>query len=141
MSEKTLKFTEKDTNDFSFIDNPPKTKLGRQGPEKLSNGDQLAFRQLFVDAARKTVGALDATCLITGAGNGRFDQASSTCHGTATVPGGQLFLSVGGKPFRTDTTRGAITGGSGRYEGAVGSFVSVGENNSRDTIHIWVPKK
>lgn len=141
LSQMTLKLTEKDTDDFGFVDNPPRTKLGREGPEKLSNGDQLAFRTLLLDSAKKTVGALDATCLITGAGNGSFEQASSTCHATVSVPGGQLFVSVGGKPFATDTTRGAITGGTGRYDGATGSFTSVGENNSRDTYHVWVPKR
>ena len=58
-----------------------------------------------------------------------------------TVPGGQLFLSVGGKPFATNTTSGAVSGGTGTYEGAIGSFTSVGEDNSKDTIHIWIPSK
>jgi hypothetical protein len=136
----TLNFTEKDTNDFAFIDHPPKTKFGRQGPNKLSNGDQLLFRSSMLDAAKKRVGALDATCMVTGAGNGRFSQANSTCHGMVTLPGGQLALQVGGKVF-TATTNGAITGGTGIYEGATGSFTSIGEESSKDTFHIWVPVK
>ena len=55
------------------------------------------------------------------------------------MPGGQLFLSVGGKPFASDTTTGAISGGTGTYAGAVGSFTSAGEDSSKDTIHIWIP--
>ena len=141
LTEKMLNFTERETDDFAFIDNAPRTKLGEQGPEELSNGDQLAFRSLMIGAGNKSVGALDATCLITAANGGRFDQASSTCHATVTIPGGQLFLSVGGKPFATDTTRGAVTGGNGDYEGATGSFTSVGEETSKDTFHIWVPEK
>ena len=78
LTQKTLTFTEQDTDDFAFVDNPPKTKLGEQGPEKLSNGDQLAFRSNLLDGAKKRVGTLDATCLITGAGDGSFDKASST---------------------------------------------------------------
>jgi hypothetical protein len=142
LSEKTLKFTEKDTNDFGFVDNPPKTKPGKQGPEKVSNGDQLSFRASLLDSAKKTVGALDATCLITGAGGGRAVKASGTCQGTATVPGGSLFLGVGGKGvLGSSNTSGAVTGGSGKYAGATGSFTSVGGENSRDTYHIFLPKK
>ncbi len=141
LTQKTLTFTEQDTDDFAFVDNAPKTTLGEQGPEKLSNGDQLAFRSNLLDGAKKRVGTLDATCLITGAGDGTFEGASSTCHGTMTVPGGQLFVSVGGKPFASDTTTGAISGGTGTYEGASGSFTSVGEEDSKDTIHIWIPSK
>lgn len=141
LTQKTLKFTEQDANDFAFIDHSPKTKLGKQGPEKLSNGDQIAFRSYLLDATKKRVGALDATCFVTGAGNGKFEQVNGTCHGTMTVPGGQLFVSVGGKPFANATTSGAVTGGTGTYEGATGSFTSVGENNSKDTFHLWIPSK
>ena len=141
LTQKTLTFTEQDTDDFAFVDNPPKTTVGEEGPQKLSNGDQLAFRSNLLDGAKKRVGTLDATCLITGAGSGTFEQASSTCHATMTVPGGQLFLSVGGKPFASDTTTGAVSGGTGTYEGAIGGFTSSGEDNSKDTIHIWIPSK
>lgn len=140
LTEKTLKFTEADTDNFAFVDNPPKTKLGEEGPEELSNGDQLAFQSEMLNDAKKRVGSLDATCLITAAGSGEFEDASSTCHATVTLPGGQLFVSVGGKPFATDTTRGAISGGTGTYEGAIGSFTSVGEENSKDTFHFWIPE-
>jgi hypothetical protein len=139
-AQSTFVLTEADTNDFAFLDHPPKTKFGRQGPRKISNGDQLVFRSKLLDAAKTRVGALDATCMITGAGNGRFTQANAICHATFTVPGGQLFAQVGGKPF-SGTTSGGITGGTGNYEGATGSFTSVGEESSKDTFHVWVPVK
>lgn len=41
LAQSTLTFTEKDPGDLSFVDNPPATKLGRQGPEKLSDGDHI----------------------------------------------------------------------------------------------------
>ncbi len=142
LSEMTLKFSEKDSDAFGFVDNPPRTEVGEQGPQRLSNGDQLVFRTEMLDAAKKKVGDLDVSCTVTDAGStGRFDQARNTCHATVTLPGGQLFLGVGGKPFAADTTRGAVTGGTGRYEGATGSFTSVGETNSQDTFHIYLPKK
>lgn len=140
-TQKTVSFTEKDGNDFAFLDHAPRTTLGKHGPKKLSNGDQLVFRAFLLNGAKKRVGALDATCMVTGAGNGRFGQFNGTCHGTMTVPGGQLFVAVGGKPFASSTTNGAVTGGTGSYEGAIGGFTSVGENNSKDTIHVWVPVK
>jgi hypothetical protein len=139
-AESTFVLTEADTNDFAFLDHQPKTKFGPQGPRKLSNGDQLVFRSKLLDAAKKRVGALDASCMITAAGNGRFSQANATCHAAFAVPGGQLFAQVGGKPF-SGTTSGGITGGTGNYEGATGSFTSVGEENSKDTFHVWVPVK
>jgi hypothetical protein len=140
-AQRTLTFTEKDTNDFAFIDHTPRTKFTKNGPRKLSNGDQLVFRSTLVDEAGARAGALDATCMITGAGNGRFDKANSTCHATVSLRDGQLFLQVGGKPFASDTTSGAVTGGTGAYDGATGSFSSVGDENSKDTFQILVPVK
>jgi hypothetical protein len=140
LDQKTLKFTEKDTNDFGFADVPPKTKIGKQGPEKVSPGDQLSFRQSLLDSSKKPAGALDATCVVTKAGS--FTNTSVTCQGTATVPGGRLSLGVGGKgAIGASTTEGAVTGGSGKYAGATGSFTSVGQNNSKDTYKLFIPKK
>jgi hypothetical protein len=140
LSEKTLTFSEKDTMSLGFLDNPPKAKQGPQGPQSLSNADQLTRSFLILDAAKKTVGTVDSSCTVTNAGSGAFDEASAVCQGTFTLPGGQLFVSLGGKPFAPVTTHGAVTGGTGTYEGAIGSFTSEGANNSRDTFHIYIPK-
>jgi hypothetical protein len=136
--EQTLKYTERDTNDFGFVDAPPKTTMGKQGPEKLSSGDIVTFRAGLVRGSA-AVGDLDATCTIT-KGAGTFDQSRGTCLGTASLPGGTLTLAVGGKPFFGNHTTGSVVGGSGKYEGATGGFTSVGDNHSRDTFHIFVPK-
>jgi hypothetical protein len=138
--EQTLKYTERDTNDFGFVDAPPKTKMGNQGPEKTSPGDILTFRSDVVDAAKKRVGDLNATCTITKSGGG-FDNSQATCLGTVTLPGGNLSLAVGGKVFG-GVTRGSVVGGTGKYEGAIGSFSSTNSDNapSHDTFHIFVPK-
>lgn len=140
--EKTLTFTEKDTMSVGFLDNSPKAKQGPRGPQSLSNADQLTRSFLVLDSAKKTVGTVDSSCIVTTVGTVTFEQASAVCQGTFTLPGGQLFVSLGGKPFAPGpTTRGAVTGGTGRYEGAIGSFSSVAPTNSRDTFHIYVPKK
>jgi hypothetical protein len=135
---KTVKATEKDTQDFGFSDAAPKTKVGKQGPEKLSPGDALTFRSDILQGA-KTVGSLDATCTITH--GGRFDTARAQCHGTATLPGGQLALNVGGR--FGGNTRGAIIGGTGDYKGAGGTFESLDQQNgpTKDTFNIQIPKK
>jgi hypothetical protein len=137
--ERTLTFTEKDSNDFGFVDNPPKTTVGKQGPRRLSIGDALVFRTFLLDDAGTRAGSLDAACTVTGAGNGRLSQVNATCHVTVTVPGGQLFVGVGGKPFARSTTSGAVTGGTGAYAGATGTFHSDGASNAKDTFDILVP--
>lgn len=143
LSEKTLTFTERDTDLFSFFDNPPKTKLGHDGPEKLSNGDQLTFASDLLDASKRDVGDLDVTCIFTRPG--RFADSSAVCTGVMTIPGGSLTASVGGKAFaegaqEAGTTKGAILGGTGDWAGATGDFKSEGEP-SRDTIHIFLPSR
>jgi hypothetical protein len=137
--EKTLVYTERESDDFGFVDAPPRTRLGRQGPERFSPGDQMTFRAELLKGG-KDVGDLDVTCAITKGGG--FEEMSGTCHATATLAGGTLTLAAGGKVFADDKTEGSVVGGSGAYEGAIGGFTSTsGEDRpSRDTFHIFVPK-
>ena len=137
----TVNATEQETEDFGFADNPPKTKVGMEGPEKLSPGDELTFRANFIDASKKDIGDLDVVCTITK--GGRFDTSSEVCAATATLPGGTLALSVGGRVFNEDTTRGAVIGGTGKYAGATGNFSSKEEKGgtSKDVFQIFVPKE
>jgi hypothetical protein len=153
LQEKTVKFTERDTDFFSYLDLAPKTKLTADGPEKVSNGDRLTFAADLLDGSKRHVGDLDAMCVLTktpgkprgGLSVGRLDDSSAVCTGVMTVPGGSLTLSVGGKAFAEGaqegaTTRGAIVGGTGAYAGAAGEFTSRGEP-AVDTVHIFVPDK
>jgi hypothetical protein len=152
LQEKTLMLTERDTDYFSFVDAPPKTKLGPDGPENVSNGDQLTFASDLLDASKKDVGDADITCVFTrttgepqrGLSAGRLDSSSAVCTGVFTVPGGSLTASVGGKAFAEGaqagvSTCGSILGGTGEYAGATGDFISKGEP-AVDTIHLFVPK-
>lgn len=136
--EITLKLSKQDT-DFEYADRAPKTKLGPQGPKMLSMGDQIITRAKYLTASSKHMGDLDLTCTVTKAGG--FDTASQQCLGTVTLPGGTLVATVGGF-FRSDTGM-AIVGGTGKYEGASGSFTSDagGGDRSNDVIHILVPKQ
>jgi hypothetical protein len=137
---RTLSFSERDFNeDFGFADAPPKTKLGKQGPERLTPGDVLSFRSGLLQGGKPT-GEINATCAITHAGTSQ--DARGQCQGTATVPGGQLVLNVAGA-FASGTTRGAIVGGTGDYKGAGGTFTSVESPNgpNKDTFNIQIPQK
>jgi hypothetical protein len=152
LREKTLTLTERDTDYFSFLDNAPKTRLTADGPEKVSNGDQLTFANDLLDGSKKDVGGSDVTCVFTrttgrprrGLSAGRFDTSSGVCTGVMTVPGGSLTAVAGGKAFAESSPANpheiSIVGGTGRYAGATGSFKSVGEP-AVDTVHIFVPQK
>lgn len=152
LQEKTVKFTERDTDYFSFVDAAPNTKLTADGPQKVSNGDQLTFASDLLDESNKDVGDSDVTCSFTrttgqprrGLSAGRLNSSSAVCSGVFTVPGGSLTANVGGKVFAEgaqegESTQGSIVGGTGDYAGATGDFISEGEP-AVDTIHIFVPK-
>lgn len=136
---KTLKLREKDTGDFGFSDAAPKTKVGKQGPEKLSPGDGLAFGQLLLDGT-KQVGELRVSCTVTSSGT--FETAKSACHAAATLPDGQLALEAP-VTFNNQTVKGAIVGGTDDYKGAGGTFTSSQNDNAPndDTFEIQIPKK
>jgi hypothetical protein len=138
--KKTLSFTERDTDEFGFVDAPPKTRVGHEGPEKLSNADQTTFSSDLLDASKKDVGDLDVTCIAIRA-TGRFDTSSQLCTGVMTIPGGSVTLNVGGKVFQEGVTlRGAVVGGSGEYAGATGSFTGT-EKPSKTNFTLFVPEE
>ncbi len=144
LGKQTLSFKEKQNDDsFSFADNPPKSSPSNGDEPKLSNGDQITFTADMIDGSGKDVGDLDATCTVTATTTGSFDDSRAQCIGTATLPGGTLTLTVGGKAFGAGTTRGAIVGGTGDYAGATGSFTSSDESGkdkpSKDTFQLFTP--
>jgi hypothetical protein len=144
LRKQTLSFTERQNDDsFSFADNPPKSSPSNSDEPKLSNGDQITFTADLIDGSAKDVGDLDATCTVTATTTGSFDDSRAECIGTATIPGGTLTLTVGGKAFGAGTTRGAIVGGTGDYAGATGSFTSSDESGpdepSQDTFQLFIP--
>jgi hypothetical protein len=145
LQKQTLSFTEKQNDDSSsFADNPPKSSPSNGDEPMLSNGDQLTFTADMIDGSGKDVGDLDATCTVTATTTGSFDDSRAQCLGTATIPGGTLTLTVGGKAFGAGTTRGAVVGGTGDYAGATGSFTSSDESGtdkpSQDTFQLFVPQ-
>jgi hypothetical protein len=146
LKAQTLSFTERQNDgSFSFADNPPKSAASHGDEPTLSNGDQLTFTADMIDGSGKDVGDLDASCVVTATTTGSFDDSRAQCVGTATIPGGTLTLTVGGKAFGAGTTRGAVTGGTGDYAGATGSFSSSDESGtdkpSQDTFQLFMPRQ
>jgi len=141
LTEKTLKFTERQTDNFGFADAAPKTKVGEEGPQTLSNADVITFSSDMLDPSGKDIGDLDVSCAITRPGG--FDKSHQQCGGTATLPGGSLTLARGGRVFGATVSRGAILGGSGTYAGATGDFTEGDESAGRTpyTFHIWLPSR
>jgi len=135
----TLRLTEGAERASNFIDNPPKTKRVQGAPEQASLGDEFVFEYPIVDASRKDIGNLAVTCTITRAA--QIDLASTQCVGTATLPGGSLAVTTAGRAG--PTIRGAIVGGTGKYEGASGSFTTVrtSQAGAKDVFHVFLPKQ
>jgi hypothetical protein len=141
LSERTLKLTEQQTDNFSFADNPPKAEVGSEGPEEFSNGDQVTFSSDFLDASKKDVGDLEIICSVTRPGD--FEQSHQHCEGTATLPDGTLTLARGGQVFGEGEASGSVLGGTGSYAGATGAFTEAEERNGRTpyTFRIYVPEQ
>jgi hypothetical protein len=146
LKKQTLSHIERQNDDsFSYADNPPKSSPSNGDEPTLSNGDQLTFTADMIDGSGKDVGDLDATCTVTATTTGSFDDSRAQCLGTATIPGGTLTLTVGGKAFGAGTTQGAVVGGTGDYAGATGSFSSSDESGtdkpSQDTFQLFIPQQ
>jgi hypothetical protein len=74
-------------------------------------------------SGKTKVGELKAVCFDTQPSSG--EGLEGTCNGTAIVPGGTFALSAGSNEIFTKAgVSGAITGGTGKYNGALGSFTS-----------------
>ena len=75
------------------------------------------------NSGKTTVGELKAVCFATQPSSG--GGLEGTCNGTVIAPGGTFALSAGSKEIFTKVgVSGAITGGTGKYNGALGSFTS-----------------
>lgn len=142
LEKSTLKIGERDTDEFAFVDNAPRNRgpIGERGP-KLSRGDQIGFRSDLI-RGKKDVGDLVAHCFVVTAGGGRFDKADVECTGVYELPEGKLFAAAGGPDGLAGAVKGAVTGGTDKYEGATGSFSSPEAERgvTQSTFTIQVPK-
>ena len=116
---------------FGFVDNPPRIKRGRR--PVLSPGDMTVFSVPVFDAANRTRrGTLHLQCVVTRRGD--EDHLAGLCTAVLRLSEGQISLAtaVRGDPR---LVRGIVTGGSGAYAGARGTFRSrTTRIGARDTI-------
>jgi len=125
----TLTFTELEKGaSFSHIRNS-------KGAPRRSNlqGDLIVFTNRLADASGKVVGTLHVQCVTT-APSLNFLKSKLTCGGVMALRGGTMMLQAITSPG-VRTTSGAITGGTGAYANARGTFTSVERRGgSTDTI-------
>jgi hypothetical protein len=108
--------------------------IGKSTQKSIPPGAGIAFSRPLQNSAKKTEGELNVACIATQPSKGGV---GGTCTATATVPGGTFALNVGGKEILGGNITGAIVGGTGKYNGAVGSFSSKsssGSENSPSTL-------
>jgi hypothetical protein len=124
----TITFTEVvKGSTFEFVDNPPKQK-SEAGP--ISAGDQFVATSPLVMGG-KTVGKERIACTATSTSKS-FEGAHFLCSGAFVLPAGQIFLeAIVGAPH----LEGAVTGGTGAYAGASGSF-SVKERKTSSVVTV-----
>lgn len=108
----------------SFIDNAPKSRAG-----KFSAGDEVIFTNTL-EVEGKIVGKIRAVCIATESSRSVI-VAGFFCTALAKIPGGTLVLVAPLSESGTGT-EGAVTGGTGKYAGARGTFV-VEEGRRSDT--------
>ena len=114
----------------TFVDNPPRG--GSDEPPLM--GDQLTFTSDILTRSGAHAGIFAATCTVARGGV----RARVLCYGAYSLKGG--LISGVAMPGDGDTTRVAITGGTGAYEGVTGSALEVsrGDNSPLTdlTIHL-----
>ncbi len=118
----TLTFKEPEKGStFAFVDNAPTSAKKHGFPTRFSAGDEVIFTNPM-EAEGKVVGKIRVVCTATNNASSRnFAAAGFVCTGIAKIPGGTLIFAA---ELAEGNTEGAITGGSGKYAGAHGSFVS-----------------
>jgi hypothetical protein len=134
---RTLVFVERaDQGTFKFIDNPPRTRLRRGFPERISTGDMVIFTNPEYDQSNtRRVGTFYARCIVV-FGRRTFERSRFLCTGIVKLFDGTAVVEA---TFRgsEDPIVGAVTGGTGAYEGASGSFTSDEQGRTtRITVHL-----
>ena len=125
-STQTLTLTESNNGNFNTF--------GNVSRGKIPPGSGFTINVPLQDSSKKNVGFLNAACIGT---KPTTHNVYGTCIGVADVPDGQLSLTVGG--LAGESVSGAISGGTGKYAGATGTFTSSGGKTNTDTFHITLP--
>ncbi len=134
--ERTIVLHEKeDAGAFHYVDAKPFTRVGRQGPRRISAGDGLILRiPEYSNAARTTRAAtLYAHCTAMNSSR-RFERVRFHCEGAVVFGNGQIVFEGTSDPG-ADPFSFAATGGTGAYEGARGQL-TIDENREGGTLTI-----
>jgi hypothetical protein len=129
----TLTFKEPEKGStFAVVDNAPKSQLQHGFPTRFSAGDEIVFTDP-IEVQGKIVGRNHVACTATKNASSRsFASAEFLCTGIARISGSTLVFSA---MLSEGNTEGAITGGSGTYAGATGTFVTKeGKGTSTVTV-------
>jgi hypothetical protein len=135
--ERTIVLIEReDQGTFRFIDNPPRHGVNRRGePRRLSAGDEFVGSTPVYDAANsKRLGTFYFHCFVI-LGARSFERSRFLCDGIIKLLDGTLSAHA---TFRgAENVVGAVTGGTGNYEGANGTLTSEEQRGTtKDTIHL-----
>jgi hypothetical protein len=119
---------------FKFVDNPPRSRGRTERTTTISTGDMFVLTNPLINGAGQRSGVLYATCVA--ARGGRFDSAFLLCHGVAKLQDGDIALEVATRI--SDSITGSIVGGTGAYNGARGTFTSLGgaQRPTTDTFEL-----
>jgi hypothetical protein len=130
----TLTFVERNSQaTFRFVDLPPRSRS--RGEPTVSPGDVVVgSNRLYDESNERRVGRFFFQCRAI-VRRARFERVPFLCAGAFKLSGGTLTLEAV-VTFSQDPIRGAITGGTGAYEGASGGVTF--DNRRRtsvDTVH------
>jgi hypothetical protein len=116
-------------------DEAPGTTVRIRHHTGLAAGDEGVSTRTLRTMQKKPVGQLNIICVATKGGLNWIQ----ICTGVYTLAGGTLVGTTINRPSQgPGTLHIAVTGGTGRYEGARGSILSVGSSTglATDTIHL-----
>jgi len=105
---------------FDFVDQAPLST--RKGEPSASAGDRIVFTNPLADATGKRIGRLYIHCTAVIAAR-LAPKAPYACEGVVVLGGGTLSIQAF-LPHAGATVHGAVTGGTGTYANARGTFLS-----------------
>jgi hypothetical protein len=125
---RTITFTEiENKNPCCIADIAPKSRSKRE--PFMSAGDELVYTQQLRDGSAKTIGRLYGTCAAIVPGP--LTRARYRCDAVYSLPDGTIVISGLGR-VGDPTTVAAVTGGTGAYANATGTYSSKNSETKND---------
>ncbi len=136
--ERTIVLYQKEEGDsFRYVDAKPFTRVGREGPRRVSAGDGAIFRIPEYSNAARTIraGTVYAHCTAMNSSR-RFHRVRFHCQGEMVFRDGQVVFEGLAQNLTGATDSFAVTGGTGAYEGARGQVTVEDERQGGGTATI-----